>query len=367
MQDMPHKSVGLIATGDELTQGDILNTNGQYIVKALNDCGFHTPEHLIVADDEERIHSAIHYFRTRHNVIILTGGLGPTSDDRTRYALAAALGRELELHDEIWQQLQQRFIKLNLPIIEENRQQALFPQGAEILPNANGTAPGCYVQDQQIEYFMLPGPPRECLPMFNKYVLPKLTATIKQTFYQFKWLLLGANEGEIAAKLDKALLGLRCRTGYRWHYPYLDYKVFAPTEEALETAAMLSLPIVEEYLISKNQQTAIELLNACLAEQNFALHFADDILSQLIKFTLLTSKTHHYFCATHPHRVIEVRLEGFPEYFCETTLPKQCEFRLILSDAKQTIQRTFTFFYRDDQVKHHLAAIVAREIAHFKQ
>jgi nicotinamide-nucleotide amidase len=358
-------SIGLIATGDELTQGDILNTNGQYIVLALNELGFTTAEHLVVSDEEERIASAINYFKTRHDIVILTGGLGPTSDDRTRYALAKALNLELHLDQMAWNLLLERLQRIQLPITEENRQQALLPIGAEMLPNAAGTAAGCYLKHNHVEFFMLPGPPSECLPMFDQYVLPKLMHA-KRATHQFKWLLLGANEGKIATELDAALQGLQCRTGYRWHYPYLDYKVFAESANDLTEAEQRSLPIVSDYLVSQNQQTSIELLNILLIEQNITLGFSEDALSQLVKYMLIDA-------ATYPHLVdinladIKVEISGFPEYWQIGALPKQCAFTLSLTSTNKQLKKTLPFYYRDAEVKEFLTATVAKEVLAFVQ
>ena len=356
-------SIGLIATGDELTQGDILNTNGQHMVLALNELGFTTSEHMIVSDEEERISSAIRYFQTRHDIIIITGGLGPTSDDRTRYALAKALNLPLALDQAAWSLLQERLQQIQLPVTEENRQQALLPVGAQMLPNNAGTAAGCYVNHDNTQFFMLPGPPSECLPMFDRYVLPKLLPFKRET-HQFKWLLLGANEGKIAAELDAALNNLNCRTGYRWHYPYLDYKVFTTSAADLAEAEERSLPIVRHYLVSQDQQTPVEQLKLVLPNRALTIGFAENALSQLIKYNLLDAVTYAHFVPTTEADIV-VEISGFPEYWRSGTLPKRCECTFSLTSRKTELKKIVPFYYRDADVKEFLTAMLAKELLTF--
>ena len=242
-------SVALIATGDELTNGDILNTNGATIAQQLFANGIMVGEHLIVADNETAICKAITYQLQNHNHLIITGGLGPTSDDLTRFALAKYLQIPLILHEEVWNNICQRLQKRHLEIHESNRQQALFPEGAMILPNEYGTAAGCFINHNEQQIFMLPGPPKECLAMFSEYVMPKL-AHLTQVTYRLKWLLRGVREGEIAAKIEATIPHLNCHFGYRWNYPQLEFKLSASSAEILEQAKKEIMPIVEKYLIS---------------------------------------------------------------------------------------------------------------------
>ena len=242
-------SVALIATGDELTTGDILNTNGATIAQQLFSNGIIVGEHVIVADNEAAICKAITYQLQNHHTLIITGGLGPTSDDLTRFALAKYLQTRLVFNEEVWNTICQRLQKRNFPIHESNRQQALFPEGATILPNLHGSAAGCIVKPNEQQIFMLPGPPKECLPMFTDYVLPKLTHLF-QPHYRIKWLLTGVLEGEIAAKIEAAIPHLNCHFGYRWNYPDLEFKLSAGDAATLEQAKKEILPVVQDYLVN---------------------------------------------------------------------------------------------------------------------
>ena len=249
MKKSTANSVALIATGDELSNGDILNTNGATIAQQLFTLGISVGEHVIVADDEVAIVKAITYQLQNHMHLIITGGLGPTSDDLTRFALAKYLNVPLIFNDAMWEHICARMRQRGFTIHNNNRQQALFPEDAIILPNENGSAAGCYVQHAQQHIFMLPGPPKECMPMFSDYVLPKL-AYLAQPIFRLKWLLEGVSESEIAAKIEAAIPHLNCQFGYRWNYPQLEFKLSAPDAATLEQAKKEIFPVVEKYLIN---------------------------------------------------------------------------------------------------------------------
>jgi nicotinamide-nucleotide amidase len=242
-------SVALLATGDELTNGDILNTNGATIAQQLFANGIIVGEHVIVADNETAILKAITYQLQNHNTLIITGGLGPTSDDLTRFALAKYLQTSLMFNEEVWNTICQRLQQRNFPVHESNRQQALFPESATILPNLHGSAAGCFVKHNEQQIFMLPGPPKECLTMFSDHVLPKLKHLF-QPHYRLKWLLTGVREGEIAAKIEAAIPHLKCHFGYRWNYPNLEFKLSASNAEILDEAKKALLPLLEKYFVN---------------------------------------------------------------------------------------------------------------------
>lgn len=252
--------IGFIATGDELTNGDVLNTNGQQMARTLFEEGYALGEHLLVSDHEADIVRAIHYMLGHHDVLIITGGLGPTSDDKTRFALATALHKSLVFDDASWETICERFKKFKLNIHESNKQQALFPEGSTIFPNPHGTANGCMIEHHQAMIFMLPGPPLECLSMFTQQVHPLLQEKIQTNLQNFKWRLFGISEGEIAAALDKLLEGFQCVTGYRWDYPYLEFKIRLMQEKNIEKLIRLIEDHISEHVICTPEKTASELL-----------------------------------------------------------------------------------------------------------
>lgn len=248
---MPN-NVAFLATGDEIVAGDILNTNAQSMAHSLFNEHVYVTEHRVVRDDEYYITQSILSLLENNDALIITGGLGPTLDDRTRFALARALEKPLEHREEAWQTIVQRFNQRYgmIEIPTSNRQQALFPQDAEILLNPHGTAAGCMCRHENKFIFMLPGPPKECLPMFNEYVFPVLQRErFGGKFYFKNWFIVGVGEGYIAEKLEEALLGLNCHTGYRASENRLiEFKLFAADQSTLEKGINAVAPILEPYL-----------------------------------------------------------------------------------------------------------------------
>lgn len=356
--------VGLIATGDELTQGDILNTNGQEIAETLHELGFLVNQHVIVDDNEHNISAAISFLAKEHDIIILSGGLGPTSDDRTRFALATALQKELIFDDASWQAIVTRLSMVHLASDDHNRQQALFPEGATVLPNPNGTAAACRIGLKNVTYFMLPGPPHECLPIFHQQVVPMVAAKA-QAQHHFKWLLLGASEGDIAAKLDDALCDINCRTGYRWAYPYLEFKANADTLLSLEQAEKIAEPIIAPYLASKQALDYQQQLTTLLANTQHQLYFDLAVLSQFVQAALLSNQTADSLTSASSEQCVQISISGLAEYWQQATPPTKTTATIKLVYQDKNIEHNLSLYYRDQRVLQHLVAVSCKAIVEF--
>jgi nicotinamide-nucleotide amidase len=166
--------VELINTGSELTLGFTVNTHLSYIARQLAGIGLRLDRQVTVADDREEMRNAIEEALQRSDVLIITGGLGPTSDDFTRDVVAELLGRKLVRDEAIAAHIAERISKRRIRLPESIYVQALVPVGAQVLPNRNGTAPGLAMDEGGQLVLLLPGPPRELKPMFEEYVLPVL-------------------------------------------------------------------------------------------------------------------------------------------------------------------------------------------------
>ena len=242
--------IALLATGDEICNGDILNSNSQEIAQQLFSNGIQVSMHMTVADNLPDLETAMHFLLKNHRALIITGGLGPTSDDLTRQALSHVLERPLIFDEATWQSIVERIHRFGIPTPpESNRQQALFPKDARIIPNPNGTAAGCMVQHEEQLIFMLPGPPTECLPMFNNAVLPALKNNhFQQIFHYQKWLLSGVSEAKLAEELDKIAQPFECTTGYRSFHPYLEFKLYSKNKEDFNALVPLIEKAITPYI-----------------------------------------------------------------------------------------------------------------------
>ncbi len=164
----------IIAVGSELLTPDRMDTNSLFLTEELNKLGIEVLRKTIVGDNRELLSEAFQDALNRVPVVISSGGLGPTEDDLTRETLAELLGRKLKRNEEVVRAIEARFrsFKRDMPAV--NLRQAMVPEGAEVLENLRGTAPGLWLEDQGRMIALLPGPPRELKPLFIEQVLPRL-------------------------------------------------------------------------------------------------------------------------------------------------------------------------------------------------
>lgn len=163
------------AVGDELLAG-CRDTNGPALEERLAAVGFEPRARMALPDDLETVACNVRRLLEDHALVLLCGGLGPTQDDVTRAAAARALDRELIFAPAAWSAIRARFRRMRRALPESNRVQAMLPRGARLLPNAHGTAPGFMISARGRWVAALPGPPHECLPMFDRVLLPRLRA-----------------------------------------------------------------------------------------------------------------------------------------------------------------------------------------------
>jgi molybdenum cofactor synthesis domain-containing protein len=250
------KRIGFLATGSELTSGEILNTNGQSISQILFAEGAHLGEHLVVDDIQANILAALEFLASRHDALIITGGLGPTSDDRTRFALASFLNLDLAFRPESWDRISKRFELRGRVPTENNKIQALFPENALLLPNLNGTADGAMIEapaEGQL-FFLLPGPPSECLPLFESDVLPILKKRGFTSDHRlYRWKLREVSESVIATKLEPLAQKYCLEIAYRASKPILHVKLRLNPNEPIQGQSIQTLIQELEDVISPHE------------------------------------------------------------------------------------------------------------------
>ncbi len=164
----------LIAVGTEILLGDIVNTDAQVISQGLSELGIDVYYQTVVGDNPERLEHVIREAKERADIIITTGGLGPTLDDLTKETLAHVFGKKLVLHQESLDHIHRFFAQIGREMTANNEKQAWLPEGCVPLHNDWGTAPGCAFEAEETHVIMLPGPPRECEPMFRYRAMPYL-------------------------------------------------------------------------------------------------------------------------------------------------------------------------------------------------
>jgi nicotinamide-nucleotide amidase len=192
----------ILAVGEELLAPGRVETNSLFLTERLGAIGIPVVFRAIAGDDEDLLTAAIGQALERAELVLLSGGLGPTADDRTRDAAARALGLEMHLDSRILERLERRFERRGIPMPEVNRRQAMVPDGAEVLDNPRGSAPGLFIRRDGRIVVLLPGPPRELEPLFQEQVLPRLAPAAAGVFYRTRKLwVAGLPESSVEQKI----------------------------------------------------------------------------------------------------------------------------------------------------------------------
>ena len=209
----------ILSIGTELLMGQIANTDAQFISRRLSELGISIYRQCTVGDNPARVLEALKESLSRSDIVITTGGLGPTEDDLTKEMVAEYFGLEMELHQPSYDTLMEMMSRFGRKITPNNIKQAYFPKGAIIMPNLRGTAPGCIVEKDGKVVAVLPGPPRELTDMFDRQLAPYLEArsgvTIKSRFLK----IFGLGESNVETMLidlfhsDDPTLALYCGPG----------------------------------------------------------------------------------------------------------------------------------------------------------
>ena len=195
----------IISVGTELLLGNVVNSDAQMLSRKLSELGLNVFYHTVVGDNPGRLEQAVKIAKSRADIILTTGGLGPTCDDLTKQTLAGAFGKELVLHEDIAEELRQWFARRGQEMTENNLQQAMLPEGCTVFPNACGTAPGCAFEGDGKHVLMLPGPPSECMDMFEKQAKPYLSALSEGVIVSRTLKIFGMGESKLESLLRQEM------------------------------------------------------------------------------------------------------------------------------------------------------------------
>jgi nicotinamide-nucleotide amidase len=221
-------TVALLSIGTELTRGEIVNTNAAWLAAELTAAGFNVTSVEAAPDSTDAVVSAIRRLASGARLVFVTGGLGPTTDDLTAAAAARAASVELVRDESALLAIRRRVESFGKAMNPGLEKQADIPDGSEMLPNVNGTAPGFAVQFGESTAFFLPGVPREMKRMFTEQVLPRVRPTAPNNTFQVRLRTYGMGESSIGQALEgieAAHVGVLL--GYRIHFPEVDVKVHA--------------------------------------------------------------------------------------------------------------------------------------------
>jgi len=278
----------LICVGNELLTGLVENSNAGYLSRSLWAAGIAVRESCVVADDKEMIASALNRALKQSDIVIITGGLGPTDDDLTREALADILGRSLSLNQNWVDKLDSFFRERGLTMTDNNRKQAMVIEGSTMLENKNGTAPGAVIEEQGKFIFMLPGPPNEMKEMFEEDVLPRISHNICGGINRVKTLkCAGIGESLLEEKIKSMGEWKLPKISYiaRGHEVYLQIKGHGNHDEADDTIAKAEnrlRDLLGNYIYGSDNETLAERMVYLLKERRWTLALAESCTGGLM-------------------------------------------------------------------------------------
>ncbi|MDK2877546.1 MAG: nicotinamide-nucleotide amidase [Thermoanaerobacteraceae bacterium] len=264
-----------IAVGSELLLGQISNTNAQIISRALQEIGVDVYYHTCVGDNEERIKQVFKIALERSDVIIFTGGLGPTLDDLTKETVSSFLNLPLQLDEPSLERIKDYFKKKGKPMTQNNYKQALLPEGSSPILNRKGTAPGVLLKYGEKIIIMLPGPPFEMEPMLAESVIPYLAKLSQKTIFSRVLKFYGIGESLLEEKIKDLIVGQSNPTiAPLAKMGEVTLRITAKAED-IETARNLIMPVEEEIVKRVGQ---------------YLYGFDNESIEEIVAGLLLTSK-----------------------------------------------------------------------------
>lgn len=276
----------ILSIGTELMLGDILNTNERYIAKVLTERGYQVIEESTVADDYDQLFATYARLDGKVDVVVTSGGIGPTKDDFTKETLADYLGRKIYLDEGVLEEMKKYYKKKGYTLNDNNIKQAYMIEGSKALINHWGTAAGEHVQSEKTSYFLFPGPPRELEPMVDTYLKKylKTDQVIKEASIQ----LINIGEAQAEALLRKMTLPEEAEVNTFAHYGTVEVKsiVKGKDEDLVDEKLEACLKILKENFKDNIYGTGDEkieekILQLC-TEKGLRLSFAESVTGGLL-------------------------------------------------------------------------------------
>lgn len=287
--------IEIVSTGDELVLGEIADTNAAEIASALEAEGLAVSRVTVVGDDRAEVGAAYREALGRADVVIATGGLGPTEDDLAREGLADALGEPLERRADAEREIAERAALYGRPVLETDRRQALAPRGARLIPNPRGSAPGLRAEAAGRTIYVLPGVPHEMRGMFRKAVLPEVVASAGGPRGALRHLVVqGMPEAEVAARLaGLAREGLQVGTRTRAGVITVRLRASAATREGAacvaEDAAAAARGRLGDAVVGEGDRTLGEIVTEFALANGLTLAVAESCTGGLVAAALVAA------------------------------------------------------------------------------
>jgi nicotinamide-nucleotide amidase len=277
-------NVEILNTGTELLFGSVINTHLGFLAQQLFPIGLRVQRQLTIPDGGS-IRDAISESAVRCDVILVTGGLGPTSDDITREIVAELTGRPLQYDDSIFQRISERFKVRGLKMTDRTARQAYVPEGAAVLPNDHGTAPGLHIPARNgiPHLFLFPGPPRELRPMFNTYALPILRSLVgNHDLHSITYRTTGLGESQVERIVGERLLAIPdLELGYCARMGEVDVRVIG-SQSAVQAGSDLIESELGPYIVTTEDKELEDIVVALLTANKATLAIAESCTGGLL-------------------------------------------------------------------------------------
>ena len=284
----------IITVGTEILLGDILNTNCRYLSRELAAMGIEMYYQITVGDNEERLLKTLEESLNRSDIVICTGGLGPTEDDITKEVCAKYFGYELELHKPSLDAMIERFKHMNRVPTKNNEKQAYFPKEAYILKNDNGTAPGCIMEKDNKMIIVLPGPPKEMEAMFENYVKPYLSKLTDDVIESEILRIIGVGESQVENDIIDIIDSQTNPTIATYAKGYECTLRITAKAKSVEEAKELIKPMSDEMkrrfgqsLYATGETSIEEVVSKMLVENNLKIAVAESCTGGMVSASLI--------------------------------------------------------------------------------
>ncbi|MDD5327656.1 MAG: competence/damage-inducible protein A [Phycisphaerae bacterium] len=298
------RKASIVSIGNELLNGQTLNTNTLYLSERLFAIGIPVVSSYTIGDDIDSIVRMLNLASGDADIVLITGGLGPTDDDLTRQGLAKFLGSELQLQNNLLEKIQSIFASRNRPMPEKNNIQAYIPAGTKAIENIRGTAPGIRAEAEDKLFFVLPGVPSEMKQMFEESVLTELKRFAgEQAIAVLKLKCFGAGESSVAEKLGGLMQrGRNPLINCTVHYGVITLTIIATAKDKVKAQQMAEKDeqtlreILGELIYGTGEQTLAEVVGAKLAQQKKTIAVAESCTGgALAKLLTDTAGASRYF------------------------------------------------------------------------
>ncbi|MGM0378165.1 MAG: competence/damage-inducible protein A [Bacillota bacterium] len=277
----------IINVGNEVIEGDTLNSNAKYLSAKLRSLGHEISFHLVCKDDKDDLLYILNNFYKKTDLFILTGGLGPTKDDMTKEVVAEFLNTKLVYNDDIFQDIKNKFKKFDAKMTKNNHKQAYVLKDSIILKNEYGTAPGFIKENEKVKIVLLPGPPRELKPMFDKQVVNYLEGKNKKIFYDVV-KISGVGESEIEYKIQDLINKEGLYMATYASVNEVRVKITSKVQRKVQKARKELINRFNKYIVSSSLEKTSKLVIDYLKDNDISISSAESCTGGLISAEIVS-------------------------------------------------------------------------------